>query len=258
MSQSIWTRCGAERNLRRLRARPLRAVEGQHVVSTRKLVSSDEEQYVLEELLDTAKPPVPPAPEFRGLHYLLSTPFRYPPLRHGSRFGRRHERSLWYGSRSHETAFAETAYYRFLFLQGTTASLTPVHTDISTFRVPVSSDRGVDLTAGCFRRHGGEISASQRYEVSQQLGTEMRQAGVELFFYRSARDPQGGANVGLFTPAAFANRQPSHLEIWYCVTDRDVVEITRRDVLHHDSRHEGFRFQRETFEVDGALPSPAV
>src|SRR5207245_1032206 len=100
-------------------------VEAQHQVSTRKLVDTLEEQALLEELIDRAKPP----DSTRGrLHYLLSTPFRYPPLRHGSRFATRQERSLWYGSETRRTAFAEVAYYRLVFLEGTRADLGAVST----------------------------------------------------------------------------------------------------------------------------------
>ena len=58
MSSSIWTRCaGASENLAPLRLAPWRAVEAQHQVSTRKLVDSADEQILLEELIDGAKPP---------------------------------------------------------------------------------------------------------------------------------------------------------------------------------------------------------
>src|SRR5512134_2866536 len=117
MSRTIWTRCGGRANLRRLAGTAWRVVEGQHVVSTRKLVDSAAEHEILESLIEEVKPPLPDEPEFRGLHYLLVTPFRYPPLRHGSRFATRTERSLWYGSTRPRTAFAETAYYRLLFLE---------------------------------------------------------------------------------------------------------------------------------------------
>src|SRR3954464_4226566 len=111
MSSSIWTRCAGVSEIRPLRASAYRAVEAQHQVSTRKLVDSSEEQILLEELIDSAKPP----DVTRGRsHYLLSTPFRYPPLLHGSRFGARHERGIWYGSETRRTAFAEVAYYRFV------------------------------------------------------------------------------------------------------------------------------------------------
>jgi hypothetical protein len=61
-----------------------RAVEAQHVVSTMALVDSIEEQHVLERLLDDTKPAIPAAAAH--LHWLLFTPFRYPPPPGGSRF----------------------------------------------------------------------------------------------------------------------------------------------------------------------------
>ncbi len=235
-------------------------VEGQHVVSTRKLVASDAEQQLLEELIDRAKPPAPTEPECAGLHYLLTTPFRYPPLRHGSRFGRRSERGLWYGAASRSTVFAETAYYRLLFLAGTIATLPPVLVDLSAFTVPLRTNRGVDLTAEAFAAHRDEISSPSRYEASQALGTEMRAAGVEAFRYRSARDAEGGSNLALFTPAAFAARRPTAFETWLCVTGRDGVEFTRRDLARPRGRRtrETLGFPRAQFLVAGELPAPAL
>ncbi len=103
MSSSIWTRCAGDSELRSLRLSPWRVVESQHQVSTRKLVDSAEEQVLLEEMIDRVKPP-----DITGgrLHYLLFTPFRYPPLKHGSRFGGRRERGIWYGSGDRRTALS--------------------------------------------------------------------------------------------------------------------------------------------------------
>jgi hypothetical protein len=229
-------------------------VEAQHVVSTRKLVDSDAEQHLLEDLIERAKPPVPPEPEFEGLHYLLATPFRYPPLPYGSRFGTRAERGLWYGGEALRTAFAEAAYYRLVFLEGTEAELDPVVVDLSAFRARVRSERAVDLTREPFAAHEAGISSPVSYATSQALGREMRAAGVEAFRYRSARDAGGGTNLGLFTPLAFASRRPDSPQSWYCVATRSVVELSRRDLLARGAH----RFPREQFEVDGALPTPAL
>lgn len=256
MSPTIWTRCGGKASLSALRATAWRVVEGQHVVATRKLVDSDAEQRLLEEMIDTAKPPVPPEPELAGLHYLLTTPFRYPPVRHGSRFGRRTERGIWYGSESRRTAFAECAYYRLLFLEGTVGVDGPVMTDMSAFTAELASSSAVDLTEGCFADYEERISAPAAYDDAQQLGSEMRRDGVELFRYRSARDDEGGHNLGVFTAAAFAHPHPSPPETWYCVTTREAVELSRRDVFEH--RERSFLFPRGQFEVAGDLPSPAV
>ena len=78
MSSNIWTRCAGSSEIRPLAAEPWRVVEAQHQISTRKLVDTDEEQAILEDVLERHKPP---APEAGRLHYLLFTSFRYPPLR---------------------------------------------------------------------------------------------------------------------------------------------------------------------------------
>jgi hypothetical protein len=236
-------------------------VEDQHVVATRKLVDSNAEQALLEDLLESAKPPWPREvhePFRPGLHYLLTTPFRYPPLRHGSRFGRRHERGIWYGAENLSTAFAETAYYRLVFSAGTTADLEPVRVDLSTFRAPVRTEHGIDLTLGCFAEHAEEISSPTRYQESQRLGSDLRAAGVYAFRFRSARDPAGGANVGVFDPAAFAALRPASLATWHCTVSPSRVEFRRRDVLSRGDSWESHGFDRQVFEVDGVLPAPAV
>src|SRR5882762_5938398 len=143
MSSSIWTECAVSSEIRSLSASPWRVVEAQHQVATRKLVDSDEEQAVLEDVLERYKPPLQAG---ERLHYLLSTPFRYPPLRNGSRFGTRRERGIWYGAETLRSAFAEVAYYRLLFLEGTRADLGLVETDLTVFQARVRTRRGLDLT----------------------------------------------------------------------------------------------------------------
>ncbi|MGH7856693.1 MAG: RES family NAD+ phosphorylase [Candidatus Binatia bacterium] len=226
-------------------------VEAQHQVATRKLVDSDEEQALLEEILDRHKPPVP---EGGRLHYLLFTPFRYPPLRHGSRFGSRRERGVWYGSQTLRTAFAEVAYYRLLFLEGTTADLGLVETDLSAFRARVRTDRGIDLTMLPFDRWRRLLASKTSYAVTQPLGTAMREAGVEAFRYVSARDREGSVNVGLFTPKAFAAPNPHGLQTWRSAAARSFVELSKRDY----SERAVYRFPRRQFLVKGELPRPAL
>ena len=250
MPSSIWTRCAGRSSLRRLGGRAWRVVESQHLFATRKLVDSDEEQALLEELIEDAKPPAG-APA--GLHYLLFTPFRYPPLRHGSRFGTRAEPGIWYGSRTRATAFAEKAYYLLLFLEGTAAELTPLEADVSIFQAGYETRRGVDLTRGPFERYGALISSPSDYAASQTLGREMRADGVEAFLYASARDPDHGANLGLFVREALSSRRPGVPESWRCLVTREGVEVTKEDVF----RSASFAFERRVFEVDGRLPAPA-
>jgi hypothetical protein len=253
MSSSIWTRCAGASEIRPLRVAPWRAVEAQHQLSTRKLVDSAQEQVLLETLIDRVKPPVVAS---GGLHFLLFTPFRYPPLHHGSRFGTRREPGLWYGSETRTTVLAEVSYYRLVFLEGTRADLGAVTTQLTLFRAAARSQRGVDLAAAPFASpaHRRAIASPTDYAQTQALGRAMRDAGVELFRYPSARDPLRGNNIGAFTPAVFGKGKPRDFETWHCTATRAVVEIAKRDYFGPDVQV----FPRETFLVDGALPAPAL
>jgi hypothetical protein len=246
--------CGGRRNFRPYEGRPWRVVEAQHRNGTRRLVDTDAEQELLESLIDRAKPPLPGGPGFEGLHYLLLTPFRHPPLAHGSRFGTRVEPSLFYASEQLETAMAEAAYYRLVFLEGTTARLGPVTVELSAFQTDVRTRAAVDLTRPPFDAHVRAIASRTRYEAPQRLGREMRADGVELIRYPSARDVSGRPNVALVSPRAFARKSPRTPETWRCVATRDRVEMQQLDWFHRGR----FVFPRTQFEVGGALPAPAV
>lgn len=219
-------------------------------MSTRKLVDSLAEQELLEELLEGAKPP---APEAR-VHYLLSTPFRYPPLPHGSRFGRATERGIWYGSETVATALAETAYYRLLFLEGTAADLGTVETGHSAFRVRCRTARGVDFFVAPFDAVRATVAAPDRYAQTQELGAVLRRDGVQALRYPSARDPDDGVNVAVLEVGAFGRSRPRAFETWYSASTRRAVEFKRRD--YRGGRV--VRFAREVFLVDGELPAPAA
>src|SRR5688572_11268555 len=232
MSSSIWTECAGDSEIRPLVLDAWRVVESQHQIATRKLVQTDAEQQLLEELIDGVKPPYATR---RRLHYLLATPFRYPPLRYGSRFGTRAERGIWYGAESRPTAFAEVAYYRLLFLEGTKASLSALEVDLTAFRASIRTGRGVDLSAPPFDAHVAVLASPSSYEATQALGRAMRGAGAEAFRYVSARDVQGGINVGAFEPVVFGRRQPRSLETWRCTASRERVELTRRDYFKRAS-----------------------
>jgi len=250
--QDIWTPCGGKSNCRSLTLTPWRIVEAQHVTSTRALVDSDEEQRILEEEIDRVKPALPD--EFRGMHYLLFTPFRYPPLRHGSRFGTRQERSLWYGSEEITTAQAEVAYYRLLFFAGSSTIFENTELRLTAFTVSVFSKAGIDLTAIPFSKFEKHISSKTDYSSSQKLGLEMRNDGIEVFRYVSARDRKKGINVALFTPKAFSSKNPIASQTWVCVAGSNQVEFARSDLLVNEHKV----FEKTDFEVGGKLPSPAL
>ncbi len=230
-------------------------VEAQHRISTLKLVDTVEEQAILEKLIETAKPPYPDDEAFVGLHYLLATPFRYPPLPHGSRFSSRFERGVWYGAEHERTVMAEVAYYRLYFLEGTTAEISHTESEHSLFRVGYATDAGVDLTSPPFAAIAEEVSSKSSYRMPQEIGGAMRAAGVEAFLWTSARDPERGRNIGLFSPRAFAARRPSSAAppTWVCTTTRAQVVFRHRDLL----RLREVVFARDAFTVEGLLPRPS-
>lgn len=251
MSCSIWTQCGGASNQQTIAVAAWRVVEAQHQLSTRKLVDSAEEQMLLEDMLEESKPR--DVTDGR-LHYLLSTPFRYPPLRHGSRFGTRYERGIWYGAERLATAFAEVGYYRFVFAEGTRASLGIIISQLTAFRIAARSTQGIDLTASPFDAHTAAISSPENYGASQVLGAAMREAGTELCRYVSARDPGAGANVAVFAPGAFGRAKPREFETWHLTSTPASVEFIKRDYFKRTL----FQYDRDVFLVNGTLPAPAV
>jgi len=82
----------------------------------------------------------------------------------------------------------------------------------------------------------------------------MRDASVEAFRYPSARDRQGGVNVGIFTPSVFGAARPRELEAWHCTASTSRVECVRRNFFDATA----LTFPREDFLVDGRLPAPAM
>ena len=75
-------------------AEVFRVAESQQKVATNTLVDTLEEQKLLEDMLDRVKPRIPK--DCEHYDYLIYTPFRYPPLKHGSRFGEKIHPSLFY------------------------------------------------------------------------------------------------------------------------------------------------------------------
>ncbi len=251
MSSTIWTQCGGPSRLASLSEVAWRVVEDQSQVATRKLVDSDAEQVRLEWLIESKKPPLPRGPEWEHLHYLLATPFRYPPLAHGSRFGTRLERGVWYGSVQVGTALSEVAYWRLRFFSDTEAALTSTVT-LTAYSITVRSPRAIDLTNPPFVAFRPQISSPITYQHSQSLGHELRRAGVEFCRYYSARDPHGGENIAVFSPLAFAKKTvaDSSMEIWYAYASAAGVEFRRRAF----TQEKRIGFRRSDFEIDGALP----
>lgn len=229
---TIWEKCEGEKHSFLLRQEPWRIVEAQHISSSRDLVDTIEEHDFLEELLETSKPPV-----LKQKDYLIFTPFRYPPLKHGSRFGHHYEPSLWYGSHELSTAFAEVAYYRLQFFNDTTAPLDYIEIPMTVFQTVLATQRGIDLTQPPFKDYTAQISHKQSYEYSQALGAAMRAADIEAFIYFSARTQKPGKNIAAFTPTVFQkknNQYIHHQQNWLCIANQHRIEFTRLGILERE------------------------
>jgi hypothetical protein len=214
------------------------------------LVDDLAEQELLEQMLDESKPAYPEIDQ--PLHYLLTTPFRYPPLYYGSRFGRTHEPSLFYGGLSEETTMAESAYYRFIYwysMEGEPpkASLTGQH---SLFAVDYSTEQGVQLHQPPFLEYRAVLTDPVSYSMTQQLGTEMRHAGVKAFEFDSARYADG-QNVAFYEPDCFVQNTPKQLSPVVSKATASKVEFRN---IASGAIHS---FSLMSFQVDGELPLPA-
>lgn len=247
----IWAACMDAATTQTLTGQLIRIVENQEQIATNTLVDNLDEQFLLEELLETSKPEPPPATAH--LHYLLSTPFRYPPLRHGSRFSTRYEPSLFYGSAHLHTVLAEAAYYRFIFWYGMAIpppneKLTSEHT---IFAAEYAVDRGLCLHKKPFTKFTQQISSPKDYVSSQALGQQMREAGIQAFAYFSARDPKQGINIGLFSPQSFTNPNPLWQQQWLC-------EVRQVQVSFYNKQAGTFNFALDQFAIEGELPTPSV
>lgn len=224
----------------------VRVVEDQYVAATTRLVDDSDEQLLLEELVDSVKPPLPEG--LGRLHFLLFTPFRYPSAGHGSRFRRRFDPGVFYAAEELRTALCETAYYRLVALAGTAAVLPDNVYAYTSFDVRVSTAKAVDLTAPKHRRR---VSSATGYAQAQAVGARLRDAGIEGVRYVSARDGEGGANVALFAPV-FADRQPRRYRGWVCTVRRDSVDFRAKNALTPIIHV----FPKRGFLVAGKLPQP--
>src|SRR5690606_29169077 len=133
-----------------------------------------------------------------------------------SRFGRRHEPSLFYAACRLETAMAEAAFYRFVLWYGMLEAPPSgrILSEHASFEARYRVERGIRLQLPPFASHRATLTHRSDYRATQALGSAMREAGVEAFEYPSARCPQGGNNVALYTPAAFSEKRPRNLQPW--------------------------------------------
>jgi len=247
----IWSECEDQIELVKLSNKIIRVVESQEQIATNNLVDDLHEQSLLEDMLENTKPDYPSNVD--EINYLLKTPFRYPPLEWGSRFGTKYEPSLFYGSNSTTTAFAETAYYRFLFWSG--MEVQPITgklvTEHSIFKVEYKTTNGVQLHQPPLSNYEQELMHPSDYSVTQQLGSTMRSQGIEAFEFKSTRDLNHDLNTALFTSSVITSKKPLDQQQWLCEVNSDQVSF------YSSSNESVYTYPFESFIVNGVLPQPA-
>jgi hypothetical protein len=247
MSSTTWTPAAVASEARPYRGRVWRSVEAQHAAATMKITRSLEEQRVIEDIIESVKPPLPQGLE--RLHYLLATPFRYRPYPMGSRFRRRGDpRGVFYAAERGRTALAERAFYLLLNLAESIADRAPRWAGpITLFSVPVAAERTADLTAAPLDRDRASWIHPFYHGPCQAFADTARDAGVMAIRYESVRDPEQGANLALLTPQGFAASRPDRAQTWQLAADaqgvRAVEELTRQSLA----------FPRATFAADPRL-----
>ena len=223
-----------------------RIVENQEQAATRRITRSADEQSRLEQLLDNNKPPYLPGTQ--QLHWLLKTPFRYPPLRHGSRFGTAFEPGILYGSRELATAMTESAVYLWLF-RAAPIELGPlerISDGRTAIRFDICHDSVSDLTTGAAaRKYRRKISAPGSYTFSQELGSRLREQHTAAIWFHSAR-ATAGINCAVLEPSAIPpGTEPSqqHWQLqldssacWWGLAGHDSFEVRYRDVADDSGR----------------------
>jgi hypothetical protein len=228
VTSASWTPATVAPQARRWQGSLWRAVEAQHRVATLRLVDTLQEQAQLEALLETSMPALPAAAAPR--HYLLLTPFRYPPRDPGgSRFRAATDPGVFYGAAERRTACAELGYWRWRFLMDSPAlpRLAPLpHT---LFQVQAAG-RAIDLTRAPFKQDAATWTAPRDYGPCQRFGGVAREAGIELIRYRSVRDPEPGYCFVIFSSTALV-AGPLGEQTWRLTVTRERVQWQRDSAL---------------------------
>jgi hypothetical protein len=245
MSSITWTPAALSSDARPLVGACWRLVEAQHRIATLKLVDSVDEQVVLEDLIESSKPPLPP--ECRGLHYLLSTPFRYGAVYPtGSRFRRAGmSEGVFYASETTVTAVAEMAFHRLLFFADSAETPWPANpAEFTGFCAEYSTRKATDLTRRKYDPQRNRWMQVTDYRDSQALADTARAANIEIIRYRSVRDPGEGINLALLTCRTFASPQPTDHQTWHIrLSDAGVQAIC-------EAPKSGITFGRNAFAAD--------
>lgn len=211
----MWTADALRSEARRYSGDVWRIVESQSRPATMRLVDSVADQDILEQLIEQTKPNIPPS--LANHHYLLQTPFRYAPVRHGSRFRRAHQREgCFYAAESPRTAMTEYAFHALLrFVESPGLPFSGRAMELTAFSVPVLTERAIDLTGPPLSRDQPIWTHLTEYAPCQALADAARGAGIAVLRSASVRDLGGGRNANILDPAALAATTPATLQTWH-------------------------------------------
>lgn len=228
-----------------------RYAEDQERSATRSLVATHEEHDLLEELLEVSKPPLPETS--KRYHYLLTTPFRYPPLPYGSRFGARYQRGILYASETFAALQAELAFYRFRFfhdMESPPARLTTRHL---LFAFDYRAKSCLNLPAVAEPALQRKLSSPNDYRLTQALGSWARDKGLNAIRYYSARTVSPECNLALLDPDSIRGTPKPQFNFSVTVS-ADRVSVTTGALAPKSFDTD---LSLEQFLVEGELPRPA-
>lgn len=185
---------------------------------------------------------------------MLLTPFRYPPLRFGSRFGSVFERGLFYASTDVNTAATEKAFYRLFLAKGTKGKVGGRNINYTSFESKILTNYGADLTKHPFTSFQDQISSKTAYQETQSLGSNLREAAVQAFLAPCARTKTKSSNLNVFSPLAFDKNHniQNTFEEWGCFYTKENVELYQKK----DPINTRLVFKDEDFSVNGKFPHP--
>lgn len=229
-----------------------RFAEDQERSVTRPLVGSLEEHEVLEEILEGTKPPYPANTE--DYHYLLKTPFRYPPLPYGSRFGRKHERGILYASETYAALQMEVAYYRFSFYHDMEQPPAYIKTQHVLFAFDYHAFAGLNLAGLDDDDMQHRLRHPSDYSLTQAIGSWAREQEIQALRYWSARAATPESNVAILDPLAIAGPPRPTFNFTVYVSE-ELVSLTTGSHMQSEFDRD---IPLDALLVNGQLPRPAA
>ena len=211
-----------------------RFVEAQHQYATMAISENVADQALLEFILDENKPALPV--DAADLPTLLGTPFRYKSVPgqteddNGSRFRRAGTSDgVFYCAETTITCAYEIAFYRALFFAESPGLAIPDSAlSFSSFSTTIHSEKVLDLTNHkSLTRLNHLWENPSDYNSCQALAEHARECGIEVIAYKSVRDPNGGTNYAVLTPAAFRCRTVTQNETWSAIMKPTSVIMMR-------------------------------